>query len=168
MQPVTPSVVSAVKAIPRGRLQETTLTRSAASSLLDRLVRQGLIEPRTYRVRTKTQSGTVVVFIEHQAEPSVEQVRQRRTVHAEAAPVPIPSPAEAAQFIDAQVSREHSLNSVARNFLGREVNAHTENTTYRRLARVIAQAQALIIQREGGRFEEEKAGRGGRTFRWTK
>jgi hypothetical protein len=163
--PPTQEVADAVKSIPVGQLLETTLTRSGASSLLERLVRHEMIKPNTYRVRTKKMGSVQAVFIEHKAPSSAKSARQSKRVRADAASMP--SPEEIARFISGQQDKEHTLNSVAQQFLKRQINAHSENALYHRLGRVIAQARTLITQQDGGRFVEERAGRT-KTFHWTK
>jgi hypothetical protein len=161
-RPVTATVANAIRAIPRGRLQETTLSRSSASGLLDRLVKLKIIEPRTYRVRSKTIEGKEVVFIEHTAEPytPVES-------HTKAALTPVPSVQEVLQYINEQPERKHTVDDVIQRFLGRHINAHKENALYHKYRSVTLQAQALIVKELGGKFITEMM-RNTNFYRWTK
>jgi hypothetical protein len=162
-QPIDQQTIDAIKAIPDGHLQETTLTRTTAQTLLDRLVRLKLIRPRTYRVRSTVQGKVRRVFIAHERQSGLGI---RAGPARPAASAKIPPPQEIAQFINEQQDRRHSVGTVIQRFLGREVNAHAENSLYHKFRSATLQAQALVVQEHGGKFVVEATGTT-KVYRWT-
>lgn len=155
---VNPADVEAVKAIPEGYAQETRLTRGQAVSLIGKMERRGLVPKGEFRVRLFREGEQRKVAISHeqhsqQAAPTVTSK--------------LPTPEDAARFIQTQPEFRHDLNQVAQQFLGRSISSRADGGVYYAMRHVAILARQLIESTQGGKFTEENVGHR-KFYRWSK
>jgi hypothetical protein len=156
---LNPIDVEAVKSIPEDYIQETPLTRNQASALIHKMERKGAIPKREFRVRTFREGDTKKVAFYHR--PSTEQAPGGKLVSE------IPTPENAASFIQSQPEFRHDLTMLSQRYLKREVSSHEDGGLYYAMRHVAIQARQLIEREQGGKFIEEKAGHR-KFYKWTK
>ena len=148
---VNPSDAEAVKVIPLGYAQETTLERSKAAAIIGKMERMGLIPKGAFRARLFRDGDKKKVAIVHESDG--EQTSGTVAVTSR-----ISTPETIAGFIESQDAYRHELSLIAQHFLGRDVDSHTNSTEYFRLRKAAMEARQLIEKKHGGKFTEEKAG----------
>jgi hypothetical protein len=157
---VDPADAEAVKAIPLGYAQETTLDRSRATSIIGKLERMGAIPKGAFRARIFRDGETKKVAIVH--ESNGEQTSGTITLSSK-----LPTPEAMAAFIETLEAYRHDLSSIAQHFLGRDVDSHSNSTEYFNLRSAAIEARELIEKKHGGKFTEEKAGHH-KVYSWAK
>jgi hypothetical protein len=135
--------------IQKGYIQETSLTRSQANSLIGRLERKHLIPLGEFRVRLFREGDKPKVGIAHE-EPGEGRARSIDSDRAK-----LPKPEEAAAFIEDQPSYRHDISLLAEHYLGRSVSADTEGALYHVLRDLLHEAQQLILRKHGGKFTSQ-------------
>jgi hypothetical protein len=149
---IHPEHVDAVKAIPEGFAQETTMSRSRATAFIGRLERAKLVKPGEFKVRTTKEGDKERVMILHAGLDA--QTRSMRTISEEDAALT----QRVKQLILEQPDFVHDIKTVA-DALHIAIDGHDKNTAYRHLFNALDEARAAIAQEKGGRFVIEKQGR---------
>jgi hypothetical protein len=144
--------VDAIKAIPEGFAQETTMSRSRATAFLGRLERAKSIKPGEFKVRTAKVGDKERVMILHAGLDA--QISSLRTPSEEDAELV----QSAKQFVLAQPDFTHDIKTVA-DQLHIAIDGHDKNTAYRHLFNALDEARTQVVQEKGGRFVIEKQGR---------
>jgi len=159
--PAHPQDAEALLQIEKGYIQETTLTRGQANSLIGRLERAGLIPRGEFRVRTFREGDKKKIGISHDEsnQPLV------RITYAEKAKVPTLD--KAVEFIEAQPQFRHDMGMFAEHFVGRRVDSDTESAFYHALRDILDQAQQAIVHTHGGKFTSQHVKRR-KVYQWSK
>jgi hypothetical protein len=149
---VNPEHVNAIKAIPEGFAQETTMSRSKATALIGRMERAKLVKRGEFKVRTNKEGNKERVMILH-AGLDAQTGSMRNVSEEDAALIQ-----RAKKVILTQPDFTHDIKSVA-DTLGIAIDGHEKDTEYRHLFNALDEARAEIVQEKGGRFVIEKQGR---------
>lgn len=149
---ISPEHVDAVKTIPEGFAQETTMSRGRATAFIGRLERAKLVRRGEFRVRTSKDGDKERVMILHAGLDAA--TGSTRALSAEDAALV----QRAKSHILEQADFEHDIKTVA-DELNTAIDGHDKNTAYRHLFNALEEARAQIVQEKGGRFVIEKQGR---------
>jgi hypothetical protein len=149
---VNPEHVNAIKAIPEGFAQETSMSRSKATAFIGRMERAKVVKRGEFKVRTNKVGNKERVMILHAGLDA--QTGSMRNVSVEDAALMERSK----KIILTQPDFVHDIKTVA-DALGIAIDGHEKDATYRHLFNALDEARAKIVEEKGGRFVIEKQGR---------